>query len=151
MGTQSSFISTNRNSDLDKIIDLFKKYNVRTTNDEMCSCYSKVTLNKKIRTMVDEMMGTVGENKTFKKGKQFLLIEGERFCQRDVESMFDMDTIKYTEKEIKLINKIEIIFIEDLPYEKIFEDKEHAIIEELNISYEANNEGDSILIDKSTK
>lgn len=46
MGNQASFISTNRNSDLGKIIELFKKYNIRTAEDEMCGCYAKVTLNK---------------------------------------------------------------------------------------------------------
>ncbi len=133
MGSQSSFISTNRNSDLDKIIELFKKYNIRTADDEICSCYAKVTLSKRIRSTVDEVWGTIGSNKIFRKGKQFLLIEGERGCQSDIEDMFDIDNIEYTDKELDLIYKIEIIFADYLPCDKIFESKEYAIIEDLDI------------------
>lgn len=136
MGSQASFISTNRNPDLDKIIALFKKYNIRTADDEMCSCYAKVTLNKQIRLMVDEVWGTVGNNQTFKKGKQFLLIEGERGYQSDIESMFDMDDIEYTDKELDLIYKIEITFADYFPCDKIFEDKQYATIDELDICSE---------------
>jgi hypothetical protein len=133
MGNQASFISTNKNADLDMIIALFKKYNIRTADDEMCSCYAKVTLNKQIRLTVNEVWGIVGNSETFKKGKQFLLIEGERYYQRDIESMFDMDNIEYTDKELSLIYKIDIIFADYFPYEQIFEDKKYATIDDLDI------------------
>lgn len=133
MGSQASFISTNKNSDLDKIIDLFKKYNIRTADDEMCSCYAMVTLNKSIRSTVDEVWGTLGNSRTFRKGKQFLLIEGERCCRREIEDMFDINNIQYTDKELDLIYKIEIIFVDYFPCEKIFEKKEYATIDKLDI------------------
>lgn len=140
MGSQASFISTNRNSDLDKIIELFKKYNIRTSDDEMCTCYAKVTLNKSIRSTVDEVWGTVGNDKTFKKGKQFLLIEGERYYQRSIENMFEMNDIQYSDEELDLIYKIEIIFADYLPYDEMFYNKEYAIFDDLDISNETPDE-----------
>lgn len=140
MGNQASFISTNRNSDLGKIIELFKKYNIRTAEDEMCGCYAKITLNKQIRTNVDEVWGTVGDNQTFKKGKQFLLIEGERYYQRNLENMFEMDDVEYTDEELDLIYNIEIIFTDYFPCDKIFKDSKYATIEELDICVEVPSE-----------
>lgn len=131
MGSQSSFIYTNRNSDINKIISLFEKYNIRTAKDELCSCCAKVTLNKQVRTI--DSWGCVGNNETFRKGKQFLLLEGERSCQRNIENMFDMDSIQYTNKELDLIYKIEIIFADYFPCDKIYENNEYATIEDLDI------------------
>jgi len=133
MGSQTSFIYTNRNSDIDKIIALLKKYNIRTADDDVCSCNAKVTLNKQIRSTVDEVWGTVGSNQIFRKGKQLLVIDGERYYQRDIENMFEMDNIEYTDKELDLIYKIDIIFADYMPCEKIFENKEYATIQELDI------------------
>lgn len=140
MGSQASLIYTNRNSDIDKIVALFKKYNIRTADYDECSCYAKVTLNKQIRTTVDEVWGSAGNNQTFKKGKQFLVIEGERYYQRDIENMFEMDSVEYTDKELDLIYKVEIIFADYLPYEKIFENNDYATIEELDICIETPDE-----------
>lgn len=133
MGSQTSFIYTNRNSDIDKIIALLKKYNIRTADDDVCSCNAKVTLNKQIRSTVDEIWGTIGSNQTFRKGKQLLVIDGERYYQRNIENMFEIDNIEYTDKELDLIYKIDIIFADYMPCEKIFENKEYATIEELDI------------------
>lgn len=140
MGNQASFISTSKNSDLDKIISLFEKYNIRTADDEMCSCCAKVTLNKQIRLTIDEVWGTVGNNKTFKKGKQFLLLVGERCCQRDIEDMFDMENIQYNDKELDLIYSIDIIFADYFPTEKMFEDIKYATIEDLDVCTQTPDE-----------
>ncbi|HHU56244.1 MAG TPA: hypothetical protein GXZ48_06130 [Acholeplasmataceae bacterium] len=140
MGNQASFISTSKNSDLDKIISLFEKYNIRTADDEMCSCCAKVTLNKQIRLTIDEVWGSVGNNKTFKKGKQFLLLVGERCCQRDIEDMFDMENIQYNDKELDLIYSIDIIFADYFPTEKMFEDIKYATIEDLDVCTQTPDE-----------
>jgi len=133
MGSQTTFINTKRNSDLDKIIGLFRKYNIRTADDDMCNCSARVTLNKQIRATVDEVWGSVGNDITFKKGKQFLVMDGDRYYQRDIEEMFDTENIQYTDKELDLIYKIEITFADYFPCERIFEDKKYATIEELDI------------------
>lgn len=140
MGNQASFISTSKNSDLDKIISLFEKYNIRTADDEMCSCCAKVTLNKQIRLTIDEVWESVGNNKTFKKGKQFLLLVGERCCQRDIEDMFDMENIQYNDKELDLIYSIDIIFADYFPTEKMFEDIKYATIEDLDVCTQTPDE-----------
>ncbi|HEY8890189.1 MAG TPA: hypothetical protein VIM70_08015 [Clostridium sp.] len=151
MGSQSSFINTNRNSDLDKIIDLFRKYNLRTADDDVCSCSARVTLNKQIRTTVDEVWGSVGNDTTFKKGKQFLVMDGERCYQRDILQMFDTENIQYTDKELDLIYKIEITFADYFPCERIFEDKEYATIDELDICTENPGEKYMVIARKITE
>ena len=125
---------------MDKIISLFEKYNIRTADDEMCSCCAKVTLNKQIRLTIDEVWGSVGNNKTFKKGKQFLLLVGERCCQRDIEDMFDMENIQYNDKELDLIYSIDIIFADYFPTEKMFEDIKYATIEDLDVCTQTPDE-----------
>lgn len=80
----------------------------------MCWCSARVTLNKQIRTTVDEVWGTVGNNMTYRKGKQFLIIDGNRYYQINIEEMFDMDNIKYTDKELHLIYGTDIVDFAEL-------------------------------------
>lgn len=133
MYIQVSFISTSRNEDLDKIIDLFKKYNIRNEDDELCSCCAKVTLNKQIKSTVDKSRGLRGNSKIFEKGKQFLVLQGDICCQRNSEYIFKADEIQYTNEELDLIYKINIIFADYIPYDDILKNKEYATIDELCI------------------
>jgi hypothetical protein len=140
MGSQTSFINTNRNSDLDKVVAIFKKYNIRTADDDMCYCSARVTLNKQIRTTVDEVWGSVGADIIYRKGKQFLVMDGDRYYQRDIDEMFDTENIQYIDKELDLIYKIEITFADYFPCEKIFENKKYATVEDLDICIETPDE-----------
>lgn len=116
MGYQESFIYTNNkdieknNADIKKIIELFKRLDVRTVDDELGSCVSKVTFNK-----------TLGR---FKKGMEVLWIVGERQCQRNQLRLFDIYleqgeypeyskfTSIFSQEEFKMIMGIEIIFLD---------------------------------------
>ena len=133
MYTQVSFISTNRNQDLDKIIDMFKKYNIRNEDDELCLCCARVKLNKQIKSIVDKSRGIRGKSKIFEKGKQFLVLQGEACCQRNCEDIFKVDEIQYTNEELDLIYRIEIVCVDYIPYDDILENEEYATIEKLRI------------------
>lgn len=122
MGYQESYIFTKKNEDLDKIISMFDKHEIRTTGDNYCSCACKITLNKDIE---DEF------NTKYKKGKQFLYMVGERHEQRCIGNMFNINEIDYTDQEKKLINKVDIVFTEYFPSSKIFNDSEYASIEDI--------------------
>lgn len=112
MGYQESFIHTNcsdikqNNEDINKYIEMFKKYDIRCEGDDLASCVVKLHLNRDINI--------------YKKGMDILVISGERQAQRsayrlfDIDEEYDKDMIpKYTEEELKLIKKAKITFIEN--------------------------------------
>ena len=112
MGYQESFIHTTcsnverNNEDIQKYIELFKKYDVRCEGDWLASCITKLHFNKTV-------------NK-FKKGMDVLVISGERQAQRSANRLFDIDyeldedmIPKYTKEELKLIRRARITFIEE--------------------------------------
>ena len=112
MGYQESFIHTTcsnverNNEDIEKYIELFKKYDVRCEGDWLASCITKLHFNKTV-------------NK-YKKGMDVLVISGERQAQRSADRLFDIDyeldedmIPKYTKEELKLIRRARITFIEE--------------------------------------
>lgn len=132
MGYQESYISTKNNKDLEKILDIFKKYNIRCEKDLFASCVAKITLKKDI--------SSIGDNaKSFKEGKEFLYICGDRSAQRRNSDLFDIESDSdyqaFSLEEKRIIDDIDIIFTEDMPSKLIFnEDSGYAIVEDINLS-----------------
>lgn len=128
MSYQESYISTKDNKDMDKILNIFKKCNIRCFNDKEASCISKITLKKDIQH----------EDYSFEKGKEFLYISGERFTQKSLSNLFKLDDKMVnkllSKEELNLISTIDIIFAESLPTEDIFNNKtDYATIEYLKL------------------
>lgn len=133
MGYQESFIHTNcsdvkqNNEDINKYIEIFKKYDVRCEGDDLASCVVKLHFNRDINI--------------YKKGMDILVISGERQAQRsayrlfDIDDEYDKDMIpKYTEEELKLIKKAKITFIENAFDVLDAEEDGHSIdVEELSL------------------
>lgn len=144
MGSKASFIYTNRNSDIDMISELLLDYMVTAVEEGVCSRLAKVTLNKDIKTL--DATGHLENNKVFKKGKQFLLIEGVEKYQRNIKELFDMNHILYSDEELDLIYKVKIMNAEYFPCNKIFENNKYATIEDINISDEIEDK-EMIMVD----
>jgi hypothetical protein len=137
MGYQESFIFTNtknivkNNDDVETILNLFKDHDVRTHDDELASCVAKIIFLKKLGK--------------FKEGMQILWITGERSAQRHSARLFDLENYNelrestcYTEDEKKLIESIDIIFIDNISsyLPKITYDSKYVTIEDLIIESE---------------
>ena len=58
----------------------------------------------------DNLVATV--EKRERNGEVFLHIFGERFVQKDITQLFDMERIAYTEDELEIIANTEILPIE---------------------------------------
>lgn len=120
MGHQIAFIYTHKtnptknNENIEKIIDIFKKYNIRCENDPCCTCYSTITLPKNYYTAAG----------TFKKGTTLLFLEGDRSRVRSNGRVFDQDIPnppQLTQDERQLLYKTQIVFV----------DWVHAFLEDL--------------------
>lgn len=102
MGYQESFIFTSKTNikknkeNLDQIIQMFKSYNVRCDDDMLASCVCRLHFNEKVEG--------------FKPGMEMLVICGERGPQRSPHLLFDGRPL--TDKEAKIVSKIQIEFIE---------------------------------------
>lgn len=109
------------NNDIEKIVDIFKKYNIRCENDFVCTCYSTITLPKTYHT----------EAGTFKKGTTLLFLEGDRHAVRNAYNLFDMDQPErplLTAEELKMVCRTKIVFV-DWVYEFLEDLKNGKIIE----------------------
>lgn len=133
MGYQESYIFTNNNNDLNKIVDIFKRHNIRTTDDWECSCVAKIKLNKNVKTNVSIFGESDIEDEEFENGKEFLYMSGERYPQRSVNNLFDTYNIDYTEVERNLIDNVSIIFTEYMPSSNIFNSTDYASVEDIKI------------------
>jgi len=137
MGYQESFIFTSakdivkNNSDVGIIVNLFKDHDVRTHDDGLANCVAKITFLKKL-----------GQ---FKEGQQVLWITGERSSQRHSARLFEFEdynelreSIDYNKDEKKLINSIEVVFIDNISsyLPKITRDSKYVTIEDLKIEAE---------------
>lgn len=136
MGYQESFVHTTcsnieqNNSDIEKYIEMFKKYDVRCEKDMLASCVVKLHFNR-----------DVGK---YKKGMDILVISGERQAQRSCYDLFDVEynygekmAPKYTNEEYKLIERAKITFIEEQFDVLDAEEDGYSIdIEELNLTPE---------------
>ena len=134
MGYQESFVHTTKsniernNADLEKMLEIFKKHDVRCKGDWLASCVAKITFKK-----------TVGP---YKKGMQVLWITGERQAQRSGYRLFDLypedddyNPDIYTKEEYKIINRAKLTFIDDILYllDDITEDSDKVDIEHLEL------------------
>ena len=103
MGYQESFIYTSKrniktnHANIEKILHMFQKYNIRCANDWLAECVCRLYFNE-----------PVGE---FKKGMEMLAICGQRGSQRNHYLLFD-GRLDFAAKELRLIQKINIDFIE---------------------------------------
>lgn len=103
MGYQESFIYTKKNNveanrrDIEKIISMFQKYNVRCSGDLLASCDCRLKFNEQ-----------VGK---FPTGMEMLVVCGERSVQRSGLRLFDENSL--TLKEKALIRRIRIEPIEN--------------------------------------
>jgi len=109
MGYQESFIFTSitnieeNNKDLENILKIFKDWNCRCKND-VTVCVARVTFTKKIRK--------------FEQGMQMLWLVGERGYQRSVADVFDWGykLRHYSKEELDMINKVHIVYADDLEW-----------------------------------
>ena len=115
MGYQESFIYTSKSNvesnrqGIEKILAMFRKYNVRCADDAYADCVCRLHFNKRVSE--------------FKKGMEMLVVCGERSAQRSPYMLFNLDTQMFpnelagmpelTDEELKFIRKIKIIFIEE--------------------------------------
>lgn len=123
MGYQQSYIVTKENNDNDKVLDIFKKHNIRCKGDKEANCIAKITLRKDVEL----------KEFSFKKGKEFLCVAGDRFSQKSVTRMFELDDnsrfSKLSEDELDFISTLEIIFAEEISLGEIDMDIEYLCIE----------------------
>ena len=102
MGYQESFIYTSKTNikanhdNIEKILQMFKKHNLRCADDMLASCDCRLYFN-------EDVCG-------FKKGMEMLVICGERGPQRSPWLLFE--GIPLSIEAQKLIRKIHIDFIE---------------------------------------
>lgn len=155
MGHQESFLYTNacdveqNSKDIERILALFKKYNVRCTNDELAGCTHKLHFN-------DNLSGKGGwfedEPMFFRKGMEMLVVCGERSAQRSIERLFDGDWYnqgeeflsawhQMTPEERKFASGIQIVFIENLRFVCEAEKTDKITLEELNVQPDKNSHG----------
>lgn len=131
MGYQESYIYTDRNSDIEKILNIFVKHDIRCEDDDCARCAAKITLKKDIEGHTNEGI------KLFKEGKTFLYLYGERFAQRNVEGIYNIDDKKdfkrYTKEELEIINRTKSMFAECMPSDIIFGDKNIANVEFISV------------------
>lgn len=136
MGYQESCIYTDNSSDIKKIIDMFKKYDMRCEDDKYARCYAKITLKKDIEG--------------FKKGTQFLYMYGDRFAQKNIEGIYNIDKEedfkKYSSEELDIINRTKVVFKEEFCDYNILDDRE---ISDINILSIKALEVDDIYIKKA--
>ena len=103
MGYQESFIYTRKNNveanrqDIEKIISMFQKYNVRCSDDLLASCDCRLKFND-----------PVGK---FPAGMEMLVVCGERSAQRSSLLLFDAKALTLSERA--LIRRIRIEPIEN--------------------------------------
>ena len=70
---------------------MFKKYDMRCEDDKYARCYAKITLKKDIEG--------------FKKGTQFLYMYGDRFAQKNIEGIYNIDKEEDFKKIIESLKK----------------------------------------------
>lgn len=115
MGYQESFIYTNKsnvaanNKNIDRMIDFFKKYNVRCNGDPVVKCVCKIHFNERVHG--------------FSKGMEMLVLSGERSAQRSPYAIFNIAPFalfeetykgqKIDPEDMKMICKTKILFIEE--------------------------------------
>lgn len=114
MGYQESFIHTvysnveRNNKDINDILEIFKKYDVRCDGDDIAECVEKLRFKKNIDN--------------YKKGMEILWISGDRQAQRGNFELFDLyfdekinsDGNNYTKEEMKLINRVKLRFLDNI-------------------------------------
>lgn len=126
MGYQETLIYTSKSNvkmnceNIERILKMFKKYNICCDDDTVVRCVSRLHFNK-----------PVGE---FKEGMEMLVICGERSAQRNPDRLFEgISNLTVEEKEI--ISKIHIDYIENR--RDILEAEKSAImVEQLNLQPE---------------
>lgn len=119
MGHQESFVFTKKRADIQSLIEIFKKYDVRTHDDGNCSCVEIVTFLR-------------GGN------KQALWMTGERSAQRNKWRLVDCDSWqeakqKLEAEEYEVVKGLNITFCDYLPMEKIMNDSSFAKIDPVRI------------------
>lgn len=131
MGYQESFIYTSKrniktnHNHIEEILQMFQRHNVRCADDMLASCVCRLYFNK-----------AVGE---FKPGMEMLVITGERGAQRSPYLLFDCRP-NLTTKEQRLINKINIDFIENRRDILDAEKTDAIIVEQLELHPIGENE-----------
>jgi len=110
MGYQESYVTINGN--IEELIPIIKTLGKDHFEFTMAYPVSIITLQKDIK----------GKLK-FKKGDKFIYFVGERSGQRNVNAMFG-------KLPDELSNNINIIFTENLPSDRIFNEEEFAIHDE---------------------
>ena len=110
MGYQESYVTMN--GEVDELIPIIKKLGKSHFEYVMAYPVSIITLQKNVK----------GKLK-FSKGDKFIYFVGERSGQRNITAMFG----KLSDE---LSNNINIIFTENLPSDRIFNEEEFAIHDE---------------------
>lgn len=122
MGYQESFIFTNKSSDVQSLIEIFKKYDVRTKDDSTCNCVGHVTFLKNTN-------------------KQALWVVGERSAQRNKWRLVDCDSWQETKQkldaaEYEVVKGVKIRFCDYLPMQEIMNNSSFAKIDPIQIEAE---------------
>lgn len=119
MGYQESYVTTKNKKDFEKLVNYFKKNKLWENPHSNVSLVEIITLNKEIVGDYYFMCHTETTYK-FSKGTKFLYFVGERYEQKSYLDLFDIDNINPSEKDMKWIRDIKIIFTECFPSEEIF-------------------------------
>lgn len=130
MGYQESYLHTTttdvarNNEDIQKVLEIFKKYDIRCLGDDIATCYLKIHCKK-----------NCGK---FKKGMDVLFIAGDRTAQYHSVYAFNIfepeDRNKFTEDELKVIYRVKISYYDNVMYMARYEkDKEATDVIELNL------------------
>lgn len=130
MGNQKSYVYTNacnaeeNSKDIERILDLFRKYNVRCAGDNFATCTHKLRFNEEL---IDNGILFDDDQMYFPKGMEMLVIYGMRTAQRSIERLFDGSWYanenedksawsKMTEEEKEFASNIVINYAENLQF-----------------------------------
>ena len=110
MGYQESFLYTStlnlasNHKDIERILEIFRKYRIRCASDALAECVCRLHFNKAVPP--------------FRKGMEMLVICGERSVQRSNRTLFSRDyatenNVNFSKDELRIMKKVKILFIEN--------------------------------------
>ena len=110
MGYQESFVYTStlnmasNHKDIERILEIFRKYHIRCASDALAECVCRLHFNKAVPA--------------FQKGMEMLVICGERSVQRSYKTLFSRDyatanNVNFSKDKLRIMKMVKILFIEN--------------------------------------
>lgn len=140
MGYQESYVTTKNKKDFEKLCNYFKVNKLWSDDNDNISLVEIITLNKSIQGDYLRMCKPDVLYK-FNKGTKFLYFVGERYEQKSILDLFDIDNINPFAEDMKWIREVKIIFTECFPSYEIFGENGYTAIAS-HEEFKFNNESE---------